>query len=286
MSGNVYQIVTDRIIEKLQAGTVPWRQPWQGAELGACKNLISQKPYRGINAFLTAVAGHRSPYWLTYKQAKELGAHVKAGEKGTPIVYLGQAEKQKDGADEPEKFSFLRYYTAFNVEQVERLRLSPALLFPDNKPKNFEPIAACESIVAKMPMIPRIQHAEPRAYYSPTLDYINMPDRTSFHDASGYYATLFHELTHSTGHESRVDRGLSGKLAAFGSADYSKEELVAEMGSAFLCSKSGIETVTLDNSASYIQGWLKALKGDPRLLVQAAAQAQKAAEFILGIKQE
>jgi antirestriction protein ArdC len=221
---------------------------------------------------------------LTYKQAIDLGANVRKGERGIPIVYWGKVEREKPSGEQ-DGFFFAKYYTVFNVEQCDNLKLSESLLYPDKAISVFGPIEACEAVVSGMPQCPRIQHAEPKAYYSPTLDYVNMPNREIFETAEGYYSTLFHELGHSTGHETRLNRKtLTDYNAAFGSSTYSKEELVAEMTAAFLCSKAGIDQPVINNSASYIAAWLKMLRGDSKLVITAASAAQKAADFILNTK--
>lgn len=278
MSENVYQIITNQIIEKLEAGVAPWRKEWGSTSvLGANQSLVSRKPYRGVNALITACAGFDSPYWLTFKQAKEMGGSVRKGEVGTKVCYLGQAEKKDQATGEESSYSFLRYYTVFNVEQCDGIE------YP--KPEKvqgpeFNPIAACEQLVLDTQLRSVIRHAGGQAFYSPRLDSITMPVREAFRSPEGYYATLFHEMGHATGHESRLDRGLDAP-AAFGTPDYSKEELVAEMAAAFLCAETGIAPATLDNSAAYLSGWIKVLKGDSRLIVSASAQGQKAADYIL-----
>lgn len=289
---DVYQLITDRIIERLEAGDVPWQKPWRGGE--PPQNLVTRKAYRGINVFLLTAAGFTSPYWLTYRQAESLGGHVKKGAKGYPVVfwkfldYMGAGTETTAGADQDgggagtraRGIPFLRYYTVFNLEQCEGIRAPKAAAGADHRP--FTPIEACERIVAGMPNAPRIQHGEPQAYYRPGLDVVNMPARELFKGEEEYYSTLFHELTHSTGHESRLDRPTLTDACAFGSTNYSKEELVAEMGAAFLCGVAGIENRTVDNSAAYLRSWLRRLRDDRKLLVQAAAQAQKAADYITG----
>ena len=274
---NVYEIVTQRIIEKLEAGVAPWRKPWTGSNtLGAHASFVTRKPYRGINAFLTAVSGFECPYWLTFKQVKDMGGSVIAGAKATPIVYFNKGEKE-NAEGEKSTYAFLRYYSAFNLEQTTGIE------YP--KPEKvqgpeFQPIETAQAIVSATQLRSEIRHAGGQAYYSPRLDVITMPIPESFTSAQEYYSTLFHEMTHATGHESRLARGLES-VAAFGTPDYSKEELVAEMGAAFLCAEAGIANATLDNSAAYLAGWIKVLKGNPKLIVSAAAQGQKAAEYIL-----
>jgi len=287
---DVYQIVTDQVIERLESGDIPWSQPWRGGATGCPKNAISRQPYHGVNVFLLAMTansvGYQTPYWLTYKQAKDLGGNVKKGEKSTIVVFWKQLDiKDKDNPDKTVQIPFLRYYNVFNVDQCENI--DPAKL-PDDATDDtpdlkFEPIDACENIVKHFIHRPEITHAEQRAYYSPRRDYVNMPRPEFFVNEQEYYSVLFHELTHSTGHENRLGRfDKDAKWAAFGSPDYSKEELVAEMGAAFLCGFCDIVNKTIENSAAYIQNWLKALRNDRKLVVQAAAQAQKSTDYIMG----
>ena len=286
---NVYEIITDRIVAKLESGTVPWRKAWDtGAGLGECKNLFSGKPYRGINAFITSLAGYRSPYFLTYHQADEIGANVKKGEKGHPIVYfkmLARTSKTTKPEGDSDMIPLLKFSTVFNVEQCENIKLKKEMLYPEApKPLDFRPLAACEAIIENMPQRPRCVFEKNSAYYSPKLDYVNMPAKESFSSVELFYNVMFHELSHASGHQSRLDRKTLTENAAFGSHAYSKEELVAEMSAAFLSSHAGIDAPTIENSAAYIQSWLKVLKGDSKMIFQAAAQAQKAADFILGNK--
>ncbi len=281
---DVYEVITSRIIEKLEAGTVPWHKPWTGD--GMPKNLITKKEYRGVNVFILSASGYESPYWVSYKQAQELGGSVRKGEKGTPVVFWKwlTAKKENDETDE-KNFPMLRYYTVFHVSQCDGIdeKKIPALAKRYNE---FERLEACEAITAAMPKRPEIHHKEQRAYYSPTFDYVNMPRPETFDHTEEYYSTLFHELTHSTGHTSRVNRkGIDcpdGSWSSFGSAPYAKEELVAEMGAAFLCGVCQIENKTIDNSAAYIKSWLRRFKDDKKMVIMAAAQAKKAADFIMG----
>jgi len=277
----VYEIITDRIIEKLEQGTVPWHMPWSA---DGPKNLISDKAYRGINVFMLGSLGYMSPYWLTFKQAQALGGHVSKGEKGTPVVFwkTWKNMEQNDKTSKWEDVSrfVLRYYSVFNIEQCTL----PAEEIPqDQEPNIIDPIPEAMRIVQAMPTAPAIEHGEPRAYYSPSRDLVNMPRAEAFNSSEEYYSTLFHELTHSTGHHSRLDRfKKDDSINPFGSREYSKEELIAEMGAAFLSGHCGIEDRIIDNSAAYINGWLGRLKNDPQLVVMAAAKAQKASDYILG----
>jgi antirestriction protein ArdC len=269
-----YEIVTESIIKQLEAGVAPWRKPWR-AEAPA--NLVSKKEYRGINIFLLAFQGYGSRYWLTYRQAQALDGNIKKGEHGSKVVFWKIDEYRKEnsetGETENRKSILLRYYTVFNLEQCEGIKSSEPL-------PAIHPIEQCESIVERMPNRPKLEQ-DSRACYRPSTDTVGMPARSAFHSAEEYYSTFFHELTHSTGHPSRVGRDGIMAHNPFGSEDYSKEELVAEMGAAMLCGVAGIESRTLDNSASYLQSWINRLRSDSRLIVSAASQAQKAADYIL-----
>jgi antirestriction protein ArdC len=272
----VYEIITDQVIEKLKQGEIPWHQPWTGS--GYPTNLVSKKPYQGINVFLLLARGYANPYWVTFKQAQQLGGSVKKGEKSAMVVFWKQVKvKDKAESELTEKtIPFLRYYRVFNVEQCEGLKTPDVEVNPD-----FQPISECEKTVNGMPNKPTIQHQEQRAYYSPKDDCVNMPKPESFNNEEFYYSVLFHELGHSTGHESRCARKAFHEWAPFGSESYSKEELVAEMTAAFLCGHCQIEQQTIDNSVAYIKSWLGKLQDDPKMVVLAASQAQKAANYIL-----
>jgi antirestriction protein ArdC len=283
---NVYEIITERILGKLEEGTVPWRKPWQGGEAGMPRNLPTGHPYRGINVFLLAAAGYASPYWLTFRQARQRGGSVRSGEHGTPVVFWKWHHAQEQDAENRRtrrRIPFLRYYTVFNLEQCDGVFVPVTSMPPQ---REFSPIQRCDDVVAGMPDAPAIQMRRMQAAYLPAHDTVTMPARGAFESAEAYYATLFHELAHATGHVRRLGRPAVMDSVAFGSHDYSKEELVAEMGAAFLCGYAGIETATLENAAAYIDSWLRVLRGDSRLVVQAATHAQKAADFILGCTSE
>ena len=272
---STYEIVTEAIIKQLQSGIAPWRKPWR-TEMPA--NLASKKEYRGINVFLLSSLGYGSRYWLTYRQAQTLGGSVRKGEHGSKVVFWKIGEYRKEdketGETENRKSILLRYYTVFNLEQCEGIK-SP------EPTRVIAPFEQCETIVNSMPNRPGFEQ-DSRAFYRPSTDTVGVPARTAFDFAEEFYSTLFHELTHSTGHPSRVGREGIMEHNPFGSADYSKEELVAEMGAAMLCGVAGIQSRTLDNSASYLQSWINRLRSDSRLIVSAASQAQKAADYILG----
>jgi len=278
---NVYEIVTKQIMEKLEAGVIPWQKPWIGSDTP--KNLISKKGYRGINLLLLAYSGFTSPYWITFKQCGKLGGQIKKGEKGTIIVFWKIINKKdKDGEIIEDKHtSLLRYYRVWNTEQCEID--SKKVPVTEVEGAEFNPIERCEEIVSKMQLKPEIVFKENRAVYYPSKDLVNMPKPESFVTPEEYYSTLFHELAHSTGHRDRLDRKSLISYAPFGSSEYSKEELVAEITASFLCGVSNIENKTLDNSTSYIAGWLKKLKDDPKMVVLSAGQAQKASDFILNL---
>lgn len=278
---NVYEVITARIIAELERGTIPWQQPWKGG--GLPKNLVTKKEYRGINPFVLGSMGYLSPYWVSYKQTEELGGHVKKGEKGTPVVFWKMVgsrtiideitgEELTDGKNH----FVLRYYTVFNSDQCEGLNV-PAI-----EKRDFNRIAACEAVIAGMPQRPDVRHGGNRACYKPYADRVEMPLPEYFDGDEKYYSVLFHELVHSTGHEKRLARKVGDKeWTAFGTSSYSKEELVAEMGAAFLSGHCGIEKATLQTSTAYIASWLRALRNDPKMIVLAGAGAQKAADYIL-----
>ncbi len=279
MSEIVYRKITDEIIRKLEEGVVPWRKPWGENDDGqGPRNLVSKRAYRGINTFLLSCQAWSSSWWMTYKQAKDGGGNVRRGERGVPIVFWKWLEKESTdeaGETRVRRFPLLRYFTVFNSEQCDGIET------PFCEPQHdFNPIERCERVVGAMPHRPEIVNRQSRAYYQPEDDFVNMPGPTLFDCPEEYYSTLFHELTHSTGHSSRLDRDGIRTVSAFGSHEYSKEELVAEMGAAFLCGRTGISPSTIDNSASYIQNWINALKGNHCLVVRAGAAAQKAVDYI------
>ncbi len=274
-----YQVITERIISLLETGTVPWHKPWKGG--GEAKNLVSMRGYRGINRFLLNAASYGSPFWLTYIQAKNLGGFIKKGQKSTPVVFWKLLEKEDEQTGEIKEIPVLRYYRVFNLEQTDGIQVpEPEMV----EQQEFKPIERCEQLVASMPNPPKIQYKSQAAWYRPKEDLINMPRPESFDSPQEVYSGLFHELAHSSGHKSRLNRPTLTDMCPFGSTNYSKEELVAEMCAAFLCGVTGIENQTIDNSAAYIKGWLKRLRNDDKLVVFAAAQAQKAADYIQGIE--
>lgn len=271
---NGYDRITERIIELLEQGTVPWHKPWK-AKTAWPRNLVTKKPYRGVNVFLLLSMSYESPFWLTFNQAQEHGGSIRKGEKACPVVFWKRLEIEDEQTGVEQRIPLLRIYHVFNTAQCEGLKALPAtddLVVSVTKPAE---------IVAHMPHPPVIKHGMVRAFYSPSGDEVGMPNRERFESEAGYFAALFHELVHSTGHKSRLHRATLVENTGFGSDPYSREELIAELGSAFLCGYADIVERTIDNSAAYLEGWLKQLKNDRTLVVQAAAQAQKAADYII-----
>jgi len=280
----LYEQVTNQIVRELEQGKIPWVKPWvQGIPPS---NLISKKPYQGINHLLLSLTNFESPYFLTYKQAKELGGYVRQGEKGYQVIYWKLNHFIKTDPvtlDEVEKvIPLLRAYWVFNVTQCNNIPADniPVIELPDC----FNPIESAEPIARDMPNPPKLEHSQnPQAYYSPLSDLVHMPNQSFFKSTEGYYDTLFHELVHSTGHEKRLNRETLSCIKNDGSLRYDKEELIAELGGAFLCATAGI-TKEIKNNAGYIQGWLSAFNDDPKMLIHAAARASQAANYILNVK--
>ena len=288
---DIYTTITDRILAALEAGRVPWQKPWD-ARQGSPRNLISGKAYRGVNLLLLANEG-ATPFWLTYRQASQLGGYVKKGERGELVVFwkfMAKASASEEGETEADEsprssqYALAKAYTVFNARQCElpeEWTAKAEIQEPEQTPA--QKITACDEIITTMQHRPALEHGGGRAFYRQSVDRVTMPKPETFINPEHYYSTLFHELTHATGHPSRLDRPTLTDAHRFGDTNYSKEELVAEMGAAFLCGVSGIDNHTGDSSAAYIQGWLSVLKDDKRLLIQAASQAQRAADLILGV---
>jgi len=278
--------ITGLIIKELESGNVPWHKGWNSHGLMA-SNLISKKPYQGINALVLSIVGgeYSSPYWLTYKQAQQLGGSVKLGEKGTHITYYSKViKKDKDTEELLGSFALLKGYVVFNAEQCEGITV-PEII----KGEPVEIIPALEGILASYPNRPEIYYKEQdRAYYSPSADTITLPSLAQFESAQEHAYTLAHELTHSTGHESRCNRWSKeeDKPSRFGCESYAKEELIAEIGACMLLTMAGVE-IDIKNSGAYIKSWLSALRNDHTLIFSAAAKANQATSLILGeVKEE
>ena len=288
MAINVYQMVTDRIIEELQKGVVPWHKPWTGVLDGAV-SYETGRPYSLLNQFLLGVPGE----YLTFNQCKKLGGNIKKGAKSKFVVFYTMVDDKsveythEDGSVTYGKYPMLRYYHVFHINDCEGIK---SKLKVEN-PKVFNPIDEAENVISgylgrekKL----KLKHIKSdTAYYSPTFDEVVLPLKEQFESVSEYYSTAFHELTHSTMTAYRCDRKNSDKLAAFGKEEYSREELVAEIGSAMLCNHCGIDAnSTFKNSVAYIQSWMKKLKNDNKMIVWAASRAEKSTNYILNNRAE
>lgn len=291
---DIYTEITNKIVKELENGIVPWQKPWQNATAIGAISHTSGKPYSILNQMLL---GMRAGEWLTYKQIQKEGGKVKAGERSSMVVFWSftdvvkkETETDENGNEiEVEKvvkrYPILKGYNVFHIDQCEGIEPKFA-----NKVKlnEHEPIAAAEEIVnnyvERENLKLEIKNTN-RAFYVPALDRVEVPELAQYEIEEEYYSTLFHELAHSTGHAKRLNRDTLTKLAAFGSEDYSKEELVAEMSAAFACQIAGLNCEkAFNNSVGYIQGWLKALKDDKRLLVAAATKAEQAINYMLNGK--
>jgi antirestriction protein ArdC len=270
--------ITARIVARLKAGVVPWRQPWSSKGFGVMpRNAATQRAYSGANVILlwsrAQESGYPTPLWLTFKQALELGGNVRKGEKGETVIYVAKLVKEdKDGARRA--IPFLKAYTVFNIAQCDNL---PArIVTPDATDRIVNPNTRddiADAFIASSGADYR--HGEPRAYYRPLGDFINMPHFETFKNASAYYGVAFHELTHWTGAEKRLNRTFGKK---FGDQTYSAEELVAELGSAFLCAEFAFDNDGAD--AAYIAHWVQFLTDHSGAIVTAAAAASRAVEFM------
>jgi antirestriction protein ArdC len=283
---DVYAVVTARIVEQLEAGVRPWHQPWQaGHPAGSISRPLRSNgvPYRGINVLVLWLTGfehgYSSPLWLTFQQAKELDASVKKGEHGTKVVYANTFEKktrdESTGDENTERIPFLKAYTVFNAEQIEGL---PGHFYaPEVQPKTeAKRLAQAEAFFANTEADTR--HGGSKAFYNPSGDFIQLPDFDRFESRESYYAVQAHEMIHWTKHAKRIDRNFETKR--FGDAGYAIEELVAELGSAFLAADLGLTPEVMPDHASYIASWLKILKDDDKAIFTAAAHAEKAAAYL------
>jgi antirestriction protein ArdC len=279
---DVHAEVTAQIVQMLESGVAPWRSPIL-ASTGEPRNFESKKPYRGINNFLLTFRafgeGFRSPFWLTFRQARARGGTVRQGEKGSLVVFWKQTDLHDETTGETATIRMARRYHVFNLEQCEGIALPAGEELPAIP---FHPIAEAQRIVAGYVQPPDIEHRGFYAYYRPATDTVRIPAPEQFASASDYFATLYHELAHSTGHSRRLNRKLDIEPQPFGALEYGKEELIAEMAAAFLCRRSGISPAVIENQAAYIQGWLQQIRQDKKLVISAASAAQKAADWILG----
>ena len=278
---DAYQIVTDSIIAALDRGVVPWKRPWE-AGFDSPRSLTSGKAYRGINTMLLGFYSFTSPWWGTYNQIKKQGGQIRKGEHGTPIVFWRVIEKKDKVTDEvTDKLFLLRYYKVFNIEQADWAEGLPAKvqkLTERQATQVIEPVAATDQMISDYADGPTITRGGSRAFYRPATDSVTLPDRNTFKSGEAEFGTMAHELIHSTGHKSRLGRI---DMATYGSDTYAKEELVAEMGAAFLAALYGVtNTEMVEQSAAYIDGWRKAISEDKKLVVSAAGKAQAAVDRI------
>lgn len=277
---NVYEMVTERIIKQLEQGTIPWQKPWGGVRSGAF-NRISKRPYSLKNQLLLEHPGE----YCSFQQWKSLGGHIKKGAKSEFVVFwkiIDVEEKNDKGEIEKKKLPLLRYYNVFHISQVDGVEPLKEKLNTE-----IEPIEEADRIIKEYVDREHITFKEcisDKAFYRPMTDTVVVPLKEQYKNINSFYQVAFHEITHSTGAQKRLDRDIK-ELAPFGSEIYSKEELVAELGSAFLINHLGIETEgTFQNSASYIESWLQVLRNDNKFIVSASSKAEKAVNYILGIK--
>ena len=277
MKKDIYEMVTDRIIEQLEKGYIPWQKPWTGVHDGAY-NKISNKPYSLLNQMLLSKTGE----YASFKQWTELGGHIRKGEKAEIVTFwkIQQIEEEnEDGEKIIKQLPLLRYYNVFHISQVEGVEPKSIDL------NELQPIEEAERIKTEYMQREHIKILEKvtdRAFYSPSLDYIQIPCKEQYQNIEEFYSTLFHEMTHSTGHKVRLDREDVKDCMYFGSENYSKEELCADLGSAFLINKLGIaSSKSFSNSTAYIQSWLRVLKNDKKFIISASSRAEKAVKYIL-----
>ena len=290
MRKDVYQKITDQIVSELEKGVRPWHQPWNAAHMEGRVALPLRHngvAYRGVNVlalWMQAMAkGYTAPVWMTFKQALALGANVRKGEKGSLVVYADKITRTETDAETNEESTraipFMKGYTVFNAEQIEGLSdlyyAKPAPLTP-----TIQRMARVEAFFAATGVT--VRNGGNRAYYSASTDHVQMPPIESFRDAGAYYATLGHETTHWTKHPMRLDRDFGRKR--WGDEGYAMEELVAELGAAFLSADLELTPEPREEHASYIESWLKVLKSDSRAIFAAASHAQRAADFLHGLQ--
>lgn len=282
MKAETKERIVNSIINTMNQGVAPWRKPWSTVP----QQSVKGHSYRGINRLVvemtSLIKGYTDPRWVTFDQCKKQGGTVRKGEKGTLVLFWStfqKVEEDKEGKEKVKVVPLSRGYTLFNVGQTT-LDVKPL-----KGKKDHAPIEKAEQIVAGYQNAPSIVHSSAgRACYSPSRDVVTLPEKGSFSSVEEYYGTLFHELVHSTGHKTRLAVLGDDEVAPFGSEDYGREELRAEIGAAMLCAECGIDPSTLPQSASYIDGWIKTIKGDTSIVFWAAQEAQKAVDLILGKK--
>lgn len=284
---DIHQEITDKLISLIEAGTLPWRKDWtskSGRSSGFPVNISSGKPYNGVNVVLlwceAQAKGYASNTWGTYKQIKAAGGNVQRGSKATTIVFYKPLKVEDKKTGEDKTIPLLRSFNVFNLDQTDIV--TPSVLTPETIQPSISPIQIAEDFIVSTKAI--YSHGGVSAYYSPLADTINMPKRDDFLSSEGYYATFIHELTHWTGHKTRLDR-LHKHDKRFGSESYAYEELVAELGSAFMCAELGIEA-PIENHASYLASWLKVLEQDKKAFFSASAEASRAFNHLQDLRKE
>ena len=274
---DVYQEVTDRIIAQLDQGVIPWHKPWIVSGKSCAISRNTGKPYSLLNQMILGRPGE----YATFSQIQKEGGKIRKGAKAQMVVFWKWIEQEDEqNPDEKKKIPFLKYFNVFHIDDCEGIKPKHST---EDKPQSLQPDAAADTIIAEYLTrsgVKLVHQEGDRAYYRPSADTVTLPLLAQFKEKAEYYGTAFHELTHSTGHSSRLNR--LTKVACFGSEEYSKEELVAEIGAAALVNHVGLETSSsFRNNAAYVQSWLKALRNDKRLIVSAAGQAEKACSLIL-----
>lgn len=269
MNKNIAQTITDNVIKSLESGVAPWVKPWHNRGVDAPFNPVSKRYYNGINFIQLSMMPSSTDYWVTYKQAQSVGAQVRKGSVGVPVIYFSPLEVKDQVTDEVKKIPMLKTYTVFNADQVDGLEL-PA---PAERNMN-ETIRSCEDFIQAQRA--RIQFGGNRAFYTRRDDYIQLPGLDQFNSSQDYYATMLHELSHWTGHESRLNREFGKR---FGDQAYAFEELVAELGSAMLCAHLKLDGQL--QHTNYIANWLEVLKNDPKNILKAGALAQKILDYTI-----
>ena len=280
-----HELIADKIIESLESNLIPWKKPWTSFNP---RNLTTQKEYRGINHILLSMVPTKYPFFVTFNQVKEIGGTILKGSKSAPVFFYSPIKKIDENyknEDESQlsvkSYWFMKQYSVFTLEQVDNVDLN--MFIPDEL-YDFKPVMQAENLINAFLQDQLIQvKPAQKAAYSPSLDYIVMPQNNQFHSVDGYYSTMFHEMIHSTGHEKRLKRaGFDTTYHRFGSKGYAFEELVAEFGAAMLANYCGVDTsLESGQNAAYINSWLKVIKDDPTICYKAASQAQKAVDFIL-----
>jgi antirestriction protein ArdC len=279
---DIYESITARFIERLEQGTVPWQKPWLPAS-----NVVSGRSYRGINALILSLAEADTPFWMTYKQATELGGCIRKGEKSMPVIYWKLLDKRDEKGEvilndkgEPEQIPLVRWSCVFNLDQTTGIKQLP---HKEPEAEREYGVSAAEKIVGNCGVPIVRAPADQIAAYDPSEDKIYMPGKGHFRSEAHYYHTVFHELTHATGHSSRLNREGVVQADRFGSERYAREELIAELGASFLMNDVGLlGEAHFENSAGYLKNWISRLKENPKLLVQASSAAQKAHDYLVG----